>query len=50
MGTSDVHMVKRFSDVDSPNKKTKNITTEARPVLQPDDLSGYFNVIVCDAE
>lgn len=50
MGTSDVHMVKRFSDVDSPNKKTKIISTESRPVLQPDDLSGYFNVIVCDAE
>lgn len=49
MGTSDVHMVKRFSDVDSPNKKTKIISTESRPVLQPDDLSGYFNVIVCDA-
>ena len=44
MGTSDVHMVKRFSDVDSPNKKTKIISTESRPVL-----SGYFNVIVCDA-
>lgn len=50
MGTSDVHMVKRFSDVDSPNKKQKNITTEARPVLQPDDLSGYFNVTVCEAK
>jgi len=50
MGNSDVHMVKRFADVDSPNKKQKNITTESRPVLQPDDLSGYFNVIVCDAE
>lgn len=50
MGTSDVHMVKRFSDVDSPNKKTKNITTESRPVLQPDDLAGYFNAIVCEAE
>lgn len=50
MGTNDVHMVKRFSDVDSPNKKQKNITTESRPVLQPDDLSGYFNVVVCDAE
>lgn len=50
MGTSDVHMVKRFSDVDSPNKKQKNVTTESRPVLQPDDLAGYFNVIVCDAE
>ncbi|MDH6456918.1 hypothetical protein M2102_000533 [Fusobacterium sp. PH5-7] len=50
MGTSDIHMVKRFSDVDSPNKKTKIISTESRPVLQPDDLSGYFNVIVCDAE
>lgn len=50
MSTSDVHIAKRFSDVDIPNKKTKNITTEARPVLQPLDLSGYFNVIVCDAE
>lgn len=50
MGTTDVHIVKRFSDVDNPNKKTKNISTESRPVLQPDDLSGYFNVIVCDAE
>lgn len=50
MGTSDVHITKRFSDVYSPNKKTKIISTEARPVLQPDDLSGYFNVVVCDAE
>ena len=50
MGQGDVHITKRFSNVVTPNEKTKKITTEARPVLQPADLSGYFNVIVCDAE
>lgn len=50
MGETDMHIVKRFSDVSIPNKKSKIISTESRPVLQPMDLDAYFSVVVCDAE
>ncbi len=48
MGSGDIHITKRYSDVYAPNPKSKIIFTEARPVLQPMDLDAYFSVIVCD--
>ncbi|MBR8701153.1 hypothetical protein IX317_001849 [Fusobacterium sp. DD29] len=50
MGKGDIHLTSRYSNVTSPTEKTKKITTEARPVLQPCDMDAYFSVVVCDAE
>lgn len=47
MGKGDIHQTKRYSNVVTPTEKTKKITTESRPVLQPCDLDGYFAVTVC---
>lgn len=44
---SEVHPVARYSCVSTPTDKTKLITTESRPVLQPVELSGYFSAAVC---
>lgn len=44
---SEVHITARYSCVSTPTDKTKLITTEARPVLQPVELTGYFSATVC---
>lgn len=44
---SEVHPVARYSCISTPTDKTKYITTESRPVLQPVELSGYFSATVC---
>lgn len=41
------HMTERYSATNNPTPKTKEITTESRPVLQPVELTGYFSAIVC---
>lgn len=43
-----MHIAERFSGVNNPTPKSQEVTTEARPILQPVELTGYFSVIVCD--
>lgn len=44
----ELHLTERFSTTNvSANKKISEIVTEARPVLQPVELTGYFCATVC---
>lgn len=44
---AEIHITERYSGINNPTTKTKEITTESRPVLQPVELSGYFAATVC---